>query len=133
MKNNILKQSIFCLLALPVLAGSAAYALSEAVGWKSGLEKRWSDARGFYAVITLATLIGLGIDYTPVDPIKALFWSAVLNGVIAVPIMAAMMVVATRRKEMGDFTATTGQRWMGWIATAVMAAAASAMIILQSV
>ena len=121
------------LLALPVLAGSAAYALSEAVGWKSGLEKRWSDARGFYAVITLATLIGLGIDYTPVDPIKALFWSAVLNGVIAVPIMAAMMVVATRRKEMGDFTATTGQRWMGWIATAVMAAAASAMIILQSV
>jgi NRAMP (natural resistance-associated macrophage protein)-like metal ion transporter len=119
------------LLALPVLAGSAAYAMSEASGWTSGLEKQWRAAPAFYAVITLATLFGLGIDYAPIDPIKALFWSAVLNGVIAVPIMAAMMIVATRKQEMGEFVATLSQRWFGWLATAVMAAAAIAMIVLM--
>jgi NRAMP (natural resistance-associated macrophage protein)-like metal ion transporter len=119
------------LLALPVLAGSAAYAMSEASGWTSGLEKQWRAAPAFYAVITLATLFGLGIDYAPIDPIKALFWSAVLNGVIAVPIMIATMIVASRRSEMGDFVATASQRWFGWLATTAMAAAAIAMIALM--
>lgn len=119
------------LLAVPVLAGSAAYALSEASGWTSGLEKKWREAPAFYTVITLSVLIGLGIDYAPIDPIKALFWSAVLNGVIAVPIMIATMLVASSRHEMGDFIATLSQRWFGWIATAVMAAAALAMIFIH--
>jgi Mn2+/Fe2+ NRAMP family transporter len=115
------------LLALPVLAGSAAYAIGESRGWKVGLEKKPWEAVGFYTVIGLATLLGLAVDYSPLDPIKALFWSAVLNGVIAVPIMAAMMIVASRRSEMGDFVATLGQRILGWLVTAVMAAAALAM------
>jgi Mn2+/Fe2+ NRAMP family transporter len=119
------------LLAVPVLAGSAAYAVSEASGWTSGLEKKWRDAPAFYTVIALATLFGLGIDYAPIDPIKALFWSAVLNGLIAVPIMAATMIVASRRSEMGDFVANRAQRWFGWLATAVMGAAAITMIVLM--
>jgi NRAMP (natural resistance-associated macrophage protein)-like metal ion transporter len=118
------------LLAVPVLAGAAAYAISEVSGWREGLERKWQDARGFYAIIALATLIGLGIDYAPIDPIKALFWSAVLNGVIAVPIMAAMMIVATRKQEMGQFVATPSQRLFGWLATAVMGVAAATMIVL---
>lgn len=119
------------LLALPVLAGAAAYAMSEASGWVSGLEKEWREAPAFYAVVVLATLIGLAIDYAPIDPIKALFWSAVLNGLIAVPIMAATMIVASRRHEMGDFIATRSQRVFGWMATAAMAAAAIAMLALS--
>ncbi|MFT3729067.1 MAG: divalent metal cation transporter [Terricaulis sp.] len=119
------------LLATPVLAGSAAYAISETSGWTSGLEKKWREAPAFYAVITLATLFGVGIDYAPIDPIKALFWSAVLNGIVAVPIMIATMLVATRKDAMGAFTATIGQRIFGWLATVVMALAAIAMIALQ--
>jgi NRAMP (natural resistance-associated macrophage protein)-like metal ion transporter len=118
------------LLAVPVLAGSAAYAISESQGWKIGLEHPAREAVGFYSVIGLATVLGLAVDYSPFDPVKALFWSAVLNGVIAVPIMAAMMVVASRRHEMGPFVATLGQRIFGWAATAVMAAAAVAMFLL---
>jgi NRAMP (natural resistance-associated macrophage protein)-like metal ion transporter len=118
-------------LAVPVLAGSAAYAMSEASGWTSGLEKKWREAPAFYAVITLATLFGLGINYAPIDPIQALFWSAVLNGLIAVPIMAATMIVASRRDEMGAFVATAAQRWFGWAATVAMAVAAAAMIALM--
>lgn len=119
------------LLAVPVLAGSAAYAISESQGWKIGLEHPAREAVGFYGVIGLAILLGLAVDYSPIDPIRALFWSAVLNGVIAVPIMAAMMVVASRRHEMGPFIATLGQRVFGWLATAVMAAAALAMFLMR--
>jgi len=115
------------MLALPVLAGASAYALCETRGWKIGLEKKPLEAIGFYTVIALATLLGLAIDYSPLDPIKALFWSAVLNGVIAVPIMAAMMVVASRRSEMGEFVATLSQRIFGWTATVVMAIAGVVM------
>jgi Mn2+/Fe2+ NRAMP family transporter len=118
------------LLAVPVLAGSAAYAIGESRGWKTGLENTASQAIGFYTVIGLATVLGVAVDYSPLDPIKALFWSAVLNGVIAVPIMAAMMVVASRRHEMGPFIATLGQRVFGWAATGIMAAAAIAMLVL---
>lgn len=118
------------LLAVPVLAGSAAYAIGESRGWKCGLENKPWEAVGFYTIITLATLLGLAVDYSPLDPIKALFWSAVLNGVISVPIMAAMMVVASRRHEMGNFIASRRQQIFGWLAVAVMAAAASAMFVL---
>ena len=119
------------LLAVPVLAGSAAYAVCESRGWKIGLEHKPREAVGFYAVIGLATLIGVAVDYSPLDPIRALLWSAVLNGVISVPLMAAMMIVASRKDEMGDFVAPLLQRVLGWFATACMAAAAIAMFLLR--
>jgi len=119
------------MLAIPVLAGSAAYAVAEVRGWRSGLEKSPRDARSFYAVLGIAILLGVGIDFTPLDPMKALFWSAVLNGIITVPVMAAMLIVASRRAQMGAFVATIGQRILGWTATAVMAAAAVAMFVMM--
>ncbi|WP_416361804.1 NRAMP family divalent metal transporter [Mesorhizobium sp. AR02] len=117
------------LLAIPVLAGSAAYAIGESRRWKTGLENKPWQAVGFYTVIGLATLLGIAVDYSPIDPIKALFWTAVINGVISVPIMTAMMVVASRRHEMGQFVATPGQRVLGWAVTAIMAGATVAMFI----
>jgi Mn2+/Fe2+ NRAMP family transporter len=119
------------MLAIPVLAGSAAYAVAEVRGWRTGLEKAPRDAMPFYAVLGVAILLGVGIDFTPLDPIKALFWSAVLNGIITVPVMAAMLVVASRPARMGAFVATLGQRVLGWTATAVMAAAAVAMFVMM--
>ena len=116
------------LLAIPVLAGSAAYAIGEARGWRASLDTMPWEAKGFYTVIFAAIALGLGIDYSPIDPIKALYWSAVLNGVIAVPMMAAMMVVASHGKSMGTFTAGPVLKILGWTTTAVMAAAAITMI-----
>ena len=116
------------MLAIPVLAGSAAYAVGEARGWKTGLDNKPWEAVGFYSVIGAAVALGLTIDYSGLDPIKALYWSAVVNGVIAVPMMAAMMFVSSHRKMMGDFTAGPALRILGWTSTAVMAAAAVAMI-----
>jgi Mn2+/Fe2+ NRAMP family transporter len=118
------------LLAVPVLAGSAGYAISESRGWKIGLEHKPREAVGFYTVIGVATVLGIVVDYSPLDPIKALFWSAVLNGVISVPIMVAMMIVASRRHEMGDFVASLDQRIFGGLAAAVMAAATIVMLVL---
>jgi NRAMP (natural resistance-associated macrophage protein)-like metal ion transporter len=118
------------LLAVPVLAGSTAYAAAESFGWDKGLEKEFGEAREFYGVIIISMVIAVGVLFSPLDPIKALFWSAVINGIIAVPIMAAMMVVASRRDEMGVFVATRTQLILGWTATAVMAVAAAAMFIL---
>jgi Mn2+/Fe2+ NRAMP family transporter len=115
-------------LAVPVLAGSSAYAVGESRGWKTGLEHKPTEAKGFYAVIVAGMVLALGAVFSPLDPIKALFWSAVLNGVISVPIMAAMMVVATRRHEMGQFVVTLGQRIFGWAATIAMAVAVVAML-----
>jgi NRAMP (natural resistance-associated macrophage protein)-like metal ion transporter len=117
------------LLAVPVLAGSAAFAVAECQGWRFGLEKKPWQAWGFYAVIALAMALGVVVDFSSLDPIKALVWSAVINGVIAVPIMAATMFIATRRKEMGVFVATPAQKIFGWLATAIMAAAAIAMFV----
>ena len=117
------------LLAIPVLAGSTAYAIGESRGWEIGLEKMPWEAKGFYAVIGAATLLGIGIDWSPIDPIKALFWSAVINGVVAVPIMAVMMLVVSRTATMGRYTASKSLRFFGWTATAVMAAAAAAMFL----
>ena len=119
------------LLAVPVLAGSAAYAVAEVRGWRAGLEHPPWRAKGFYAVIAFAVVTGLVVVVSPLDPIKILFWSAVLNGVISVPIMAAMMLVATRRDEMGRFVATLGQRVLGWLATGVMAVAVAAMLLFR--
>jgi len=116
------------LLAIPVLAGSSGYAIAESRGWKTGLDNMPWQARGFYAVIGAAVLLGLGIDYSPIDPIKALYWSAVLNGVIAVPMMAAMMVVAGNKRKMGRFTVGPVLGGLGWLSAAVMAAATITMI-----
>ena len=119
------------LLAVPVLAGSTAYAVAEVRGWKAGLEYKPRQAVGFYAVIGLSTLLGIGIDWSPIEPIKALFWSAVINGIVAVPIMAMMMVVVSRHAAMGKFTATPRLKLFGWLATVIMAAAAVAMLVVR--
>lgn len=118
------------LLALPVLAGSAAYAIGELRGWRIGLEEKPRNAKAFYGVITLAMVLGLFMLFLPIDPIKALFWSAVLNGVIAVPLMVATMIVASSRKHLGHFAAPAGLKLMGWLATGMMALAATAMVVL---
>lgn len=115
------------MLAVPVLAASSGYAVADALQWRSGLDNHLLEARGFYFVIGLGTLIGTLIDFTPLDPIKALVWSAVVNGVIAVPIMAVMMWLGTRRELLGAYTLTRRHRVLGWFATAVMGAAVIAM------
>jgi Mn2+/Fe2+ NRAMP family transporter len=115
------------LLAVPVLAGSAAYALGEAREWPIGLARKPMQAKAFYVTIGLATLVGALLNFTPIDPIKALFWSAVVNGVVAVPVMAIMMFIASNKKIMKQFELGTGLAAMGWIATGVMLAAALGM------
>jgi len=117
------------LIGVPVLAGSGAYALSEAMGWNSGLERKPTDAQGFYGIIALSVMAGLVIQYTPISPMKALFWSAVINGVIAVPLMAVILLLATKKSIMGDYTASRPIIWLGWIATVVMGIAALCMLI----
>ena len=117
------------LLAVPVLAGSAAYALAEARRWPQGLARKPQAAVAFYATIAIATMVGALINFSPIDPIKALYWSAVINGVVAVPVMTMMMVMTANRKIMGEFTVGGALRAVGWIATAVMAAAVAGMAI----
>lgn len=115
------------LLAVPVLAGSAAYAVGEARRWPVGFGRRILEARAFYGTVALATLIGMIISLGAVDPIQALYWSAVVNGVIAVPVMAVMMLVAARTDIMGAFAVRGPLRVLGWIATACMLLAVLAM------
>ncbi len=115
------------LLAIPVLAGSSAYALGEALDWTTGLGRQPLDAKAFYGTISSATLIGIGINFVGIDPIKALFWCAVINGVVAVPLMVVMMIMAMQPKVMGRFTLPWGLRVMGWLCTAVMAVAVAIM------
>ena len=115
------------LLALPVLAGSAAYAVGEALRWPVGLGKAPGRARAFYGTIAFATLVGAALNFTPLDPIRALFWSAVINGVVAVPIMIMIMLMASRRAVMGEFTLKPLPRTLGWLATCVMVLAAGGM------
>ncbi len=116
------------LLAVPVLAGSAAYAVAESRRWPIGLGLPLLQARGFYGVLCAATLIGVALEFSGVDPIKALIFSAVVNGVIAVPIMAVMMLLAAKPEVMGPFVVTRRLRVLGWISTAIMAAAVVAMV-----
>ena len=115
------------LLAVPVLAGSAAYAMAGAFGWKNGLEHKPATAKRFYGIIAVSTLIGIGLGFAPIDPIKALYWSAVINGVISVPIMLIMMLMASRKSVMGPFVISKRHKWLGWLATLTMAVAVIAM------
>ncbi len=116
------------LLAVPVLAGSAAYAVGEARQWPTGLERRPKEAQAFYATLVLATLVGMILNFAPIDPIKALFWSAVLNGVVAVPVMVVMMIVASRADIMGRFVIRGLLKWLGWAATLMMAGVVAGML-----
>jgi Mn2+/Fe2+ NRAMP family transporter len=117
------------LIGVPVLAGSAAYALAEAMGWKSGLERKAKSARGFYGVIAVSMLAGLFIQYSPISPMKALFWSAVINGVVAVPLMVVIILLASRKSVMGAFTLSLPIVILGWIGAAVMGLAAALMFL----
>jgi NRAMP (natural resistance-associated macrophage protein)-like metal ion transporter len=119
------------LLAVPVLAGSAAYALGEARRWPIGLDRKPKRAKAFYGTIVAATAIGALMNFTPIDPIRALIFAAMINGIVAVPVMAVMMLVATRKSVMKVFTIHGSLLWLGWLATAVMAAAVAAMLILS--
>jgi len=129
--------ALFCLgivgtgmLAVPVLAGSAAYAVAETFRWKHGLDLKPHQARGFYAIVALATAGGVILNFVGIDPIRALVWAAVINGVAAVPIMAVMMFLATDRRVLGKFTVRRWLKLAGWLATATMAAAVAAMLVL---
>lgn len=115
------------LLAIPVLAGSAAYAVSEIFGWRAGLSRRFQDARGFYAIILAATVLGTALSLYQVDAMAALVWSAVINGVIAVPVMAVMLLIGRSRRLMGDHPVPRAVQVLGWVATGVMAVAALVM------
>ena len=117
------------LLAVPVLAGSAAYAVSELYGWKAGLSNGFREARGFYLIIMAATGIGTLMGYFELDPIRALVWSAIVNGVISVPIMAALMWIGQSRFLMGSYTISLRHRFFGWLATGVMAVAVVLMFV----
>lgn len=111
------------MIGVPVLAGSAGYALCEAMDWRWGLERTASDARAFYAVITCSVLLALGIQYLPISPMRALFWSAVVNGIVAVPLLVVLVMLVSKRSVMGPFVAGRSIRWLGWAAAAIMAVA----------
>lgn len=117
------------LLAVPILAGSAAFAVSEVLGWKAGLSHGFHEARGFYAIIIAATVIGTIMGSFEVDPIKALLWSAIINGVISVPIMFVMMRIGQSERIMGALTMSRRHRFLGWVATGIMALAVGFMLI----
>jgi NRAMP (natural resistance-associated macrophage protein)-like metal ion transporter len=117
------------MLAVPVLAGSAAYAVAEAFEWRTGLDLKPNEGRRFYSIVATATIGGVILCFTPLDPMKELFWSAVINGVIAVPIMIVMMLLATRKTVMGTYAIRTRLTVLGWAATVVMAIAVVAMFV----
>jgi Mn2+/Fe2+ NRAMP family transporter len=117
------------LIGVPVLAGSAGYALSETMGWKWGLERKAKDARGFYGVIGVSVLAALVIQYLPISPMKALFWSAVINGIVAVPLLVVIILLASKKSVMGSFTSGRPILFLGWITTVIMAAAAVTIFI----
>ena len=118
------------MLAVPVLAGSAAYAVCEAFDWTEGLDRKLRDARAFYGVIAAATLIGLGLNFIGLDPIRALYWSAVLNGLLAAPLMAMMLLIATNRRIVGTLRLGWTMQAVGWLATLVMLVASVAFIVM---
>jgi len=112
------------LIGVPVLAGSAAYAFAEMMGWKWGLERSVKRAKGFYSILAFSMLIALAIQYSPISPMKALFWSAVINGVVAVPLLVVIMLLASKTSIMGKYVATPSLKILGWLTTAVMGFAA---------
>jgi NRAMP (natural resistance-associated macrophage protein)-like metal ion transporter len=115
------------LLAVPVLAGSAAYAVAESFRWPIGHALKPAEAKGFYGIIAFATLVGVAIDFTPLDPIRALYYAAIVNGVVSVPIMAVMMRMAVRPDVMGAFVVKRRLHRLGWLATTFMGAAVLVM------
>ena len=115
------------LLAVPVLAGSAAYAVAESFEWRSGLDMRVREAIEFYAIIAIATIGGVALNFTRLDPMRALIWTAEIDGVIAVPIMAVLMLLASREDIMGRFVIRPKLRLLGWTATLIMAVTVLAM------
>ena len=117
------------LLAVPVLADSGTYALGEALGWTTGLDRKPLDARAFYGTIAVSTLIGIVINFVGLDPIKALFWSAVINGVVAVPLMVIIMLMAMRPDVMGRFVLPRVLWAIGWLCTGTMAVAVVIMFV----
>jgi NRAMP (natural resistance-associated macrophage protein)-like metal ion transporter len=116
------------LLAIPVLAGSGAYAVAELFGWPSTLEAKFPEAIGFYAIIFAATVIGFAMGFLPINPIQLLVWTAVINGVVAAPIMAMMMLIVSNRSAMGRFRARPSLAWAGWGATALMGITVAALL-----
>lgn len=116
------------LLAVPMLAGSTAFAVAEARGWPVGLARTPGEARAFYGCILVATLIGIAFNFIGLNPIRALIWSAVINGLLAVPILVMMMLVASRRAVMGELAMSRGLAALGWTTTAVMAAVVIALV-----
>jgi len=118
------------LLAAPVLAGSAAYAVAETFGWPCSLERPPREAKAFYAVIAAATLGGVALNFVGVDPIKALYWSAVVNGALAAPLMVLILLIGSSRRIMGRLVAPRALLAVGWLATAVMAAVTTAFVLI---
>jgi Mn2+/Fe2+ NRAMP family transporter len=113
---------------LPILAGSAAYALAEALKWPIGLERKLHRAKGFYGILCGATLLGVALNFSSINPIKALFWSSVVNGVAAVPIMIMIMVMSSNPKVIGTLKLPRPQKMIGWVATSIMFLVAAGMI-----
>ena len=109
------------LLAIPVLAGSTAYAIGEGRKWPVGLSRKPRQAIAFYTVLALSVLLGIGLNFTPIDPIKALYWSAVVNGVLAAPVMVLLMILVRDEKVMGKFVVRGWLYWLGWMSTVAMA------------
>jgi len=108
------------LLAIPVLAGATAYAVGEGRRWPVGLARKPKEAAAFYAVLALSAGIGIALNFTPINPISALYWSAVVNGVLAVPVMVLLMFMARRQDVMGPYVIDGPLHWLGWLSTAAM-------------
>ena len=117
------------MLAVPVLAGAVAYAVSETFGWTEGLDRRPRQAKAFYATIAVAVLAGVAMNLIGIDPMKALYWAAVVNGLLAPPLMAVTMLVARNRKVMGKYVITPRLAFGGWLATAVMTGVAALFLL----
>ena len=117
------------LLTLPALSTSAAYAVGELLSWQVGRRRSSGRARGFYAAVTAATILAVALNFASINPMRALYWSAVLNGVIAVPLMAAVMFLATRAAVMGPLRLPAGLRALGWAATAAMACSVAGLAV----
>jgi Mn2+/Fe2+ NRAMP family transporter len=117
------------LIAIPVLAGSSAYALAEVFKWPIGLDRKLHKAKAFYGILCGATLLGVAMNFVAINPIKALFWSAVINGVAASPIMIVMMLMTANKKITGAVRIGVTQKILGWLATGVMFTVAGAMLV----
>ena len=117
------------LIGVPVLAGSAAYAVAEVFNWRSSLEDTAQQSKKFYTVIATSVLVALAIQYSPISPMKALFWSAVINGVVAVPLMVVILLLSAKPAVMGSFTASKIILFLGWLATGIMGIAAACMFV----